>query len=177
MRIFLTGMPGCGKTYWMRRLAAWLQYPGIDMDQYVQEQEGRSIPELFAQGEPHFRVAEQKALLGIISLYQHNAVVATGGGAPCYQNNLQRMKEAGLVLYLRGSLTYLARNIQQQEAERPLLAGGASGGELLARLETLYTARKEIYKQAHVTIDVATATLSTFAQAIAPYSEDQNSIY
>lgn len=173
MRLFLTGMPGSGKSYWMRQLAEQLHYRSVDMDQFIETRENASIPQLFAKGEEHFRERERAALQAIIQQYTDKVVIATGGGVPCYQDNLQLMKQNGCVLYLESTLETLLANIAQQRIDRPLLHNG-SREELAGKLSELYRKRKEIYEQAHLKIDTRKASLSTFAQAMEQYLSDHN---
>jgi shikimate kinase len=166
-------MPGSGKTYWMAQLAEQLQYRGVDMDHFIEAQTGNTIPELFAIGEDHFRAQEKFALEAIIHQYEDKVVVATGGGAPCYKDNMQEMKAAGCVVYLETAIESLLSNVKKSGVPRPLLANGASQ-ELAEKLSNLYRQRKEIYEQAHIKINADKATLATFADAITQYLSDQN---
>lgn len=78
MTIFLCGFMGCGKTTVGEILAKKLGLPLIDTDAYIVEQEGKSIPDIFAQdGEPYFRKKEAEA---IRTLCTQNAVISCGGG-------------------------------------------------------------------------------------------------
>lgn len=174
MRIFLTGMPGSGKSYWMQQLASLLHYKAVDMDHFIQEREGKSITELFAVSEEHFREKEREALQEVIRLYEDKVVIATGGGAPCYKDNKKIMKSAGCVIYLETSIEYLIANIEQSGIPRPLLSNG-SNLDLAEKLSELYRKRKEIYEEADIKINADNATLSTFADAIEKYLSDHNS--
>lgn len=174
MRIFLTGMPGSGKTYWMQQVATMLQYRAVDMDHYITEQAQSSIAALFALGEAHFREKERAALQDIIRKYKSHVVIATGGGAPCYKDNLQLMQEAGCMIYLETPLEVLLANVQQPGVHRPLLENG-TGMATAEKLSALYRERKEIYEQAPIKIDAVSATLATFAEAINTFlSRPQN---
>ncbi len=173
MRIFLTGMPGSGKSYWMQQLAERFHYQSVDMDHFIEAREQTSIPLLFRKGEEYFREREHAAVRAIIQQYPDKVIIATGGGAPCYKDNLQLMKENGCVLYLETSLEALLANITGQHIERPLLSNG-DREELAGKLSELYRKRKEIYEQAHLKIDTDKASLSTFAQAIEQYLSDHN---
>lgn len=175
MRIFLIGMPGSGKSYWMQQLADLLHYHAVDTDRLIESREAQSIPELFAGGEHHFREKERETLLAILQQYDDKAVIATGGGAACYRNNLELMKNAGCVLYLESPVEQLIANIEQQDQSRPLLANG-SRGELAEKLSGLYKKRKEIYEQAHLKIAVHTASLSTFAEALNRFLSDNTNL-
>jgi len=173
MRIFLIGMPGSGKSYWARQVGELLHYRQVDMDHVIEAREGSSIPQLFQAGETYFREKEREALLAVLEQFADKVVVATGGGAPCYKDNLRLMKAAGCVIYLETELEALLANIEEQGLERPLLMNG-NRQELAEKLSRLYRQRKEIYEQAHLKIDTGTANLSTFAAALEQYLSDNN---
>ena len=106
MTIFLCGFMGCGKTTVGEILAKQLGLPLIDTDAYIVEQEGRSIPEIFAQeGEPYFRKVEAQA---IRTLCTKNAVIACGGGAVLRAQNVRALRQNGVVVYIDRPLGQLA---------------------------------------------------------------------
>ncbi|MED9996215.1 MAG: shikimate kinase, partial [Paludibacteraceae bacterium] len=81
-RIFLVGYMCAGKTTIGMALAQKLGYRFIDLDQYIEQQQGKSVSAIFAQnGEAYFRKLESQALTDMFLL--NNVVVATGGGTPC----------------------------------------------------------------------------------------------
>lgn len=163
--IFLVGMPGSGKSYWLNQLAHQLDYQAIDMDQFIEQESGAAIPELFARGVAHFRYWERHALLSLLAEKKTGTVVATGGGLPCHEDNIDLIKAAGCVLYLRGTPAFLCRNIGSSTVERPLFKG-LSGPALKAALIQMYQERKPYYEQAHIIIEATRATLTTFTTAL-----------
>ncbi len=143
--IFLIGFMASGKSAVGRELARRLGQDFIDLDSMIEAAASTSIPDLFAQrGEDGFRVLEAEALSRVIA--GPGAVVATGGGAPCFGDQLQSMREAGLVIALDASMEVLLARAEQDEHTRPLLA--ASPGELAE----LYAVRAPIYRRAHATV-------------------------
>lgn len=168
MRIFLIGMPGSGKTYWMQQLASLLHYDAIDMDVYITEQNHKSIPELFAISEGHFREKEHQALLDIISGHKDDIIISTGGGAPMFAGNMELMKENGCVIYIDTPITTLISNVSHSGNKRPLLANN-SEEELRLKLERLYGERQKKYEEAHIKIDGDNISLATFAAEIKAY--------
>ena len=97
-RIFLIGMMGCGKSTLGPLLAKQFDLPFLDIDALIEQREGRSISQIFSeQGEFHFRQLEQQELNGLPDVPQ---IVACGGGLPCFEDNLLRLKQKGLVIYL-----------------------------------------------------------------------------
>jgi len=162
--IFLVGMPAAGKTYWGDKLAKAYLLEFIDLDLFVAEQEKASIPALFAQyGENGFREREQKQLKKLISSINVPTVIASGGGTPCFNENLQLMKDAGTVIYLRADIPHLLENINSSEEIRPLLKGR---GDIGLFLEDLLQKRKHYYEQAHHILQTKNISLITFDKII-----------
>ncbi len=119
--IFLIGYMGCGKSYWGKRLAISLQLDFVDLDDLIEEREGLSIPEIFKKyGEASFREREQKALLSIGEL-KKSAIISTGGGAPCFHDNMSVMSTMGRILFLEAHPAILKQNILKSDDERPIV--------------------------------------------------------
>ena len=158
--IFLVGMMGSGKTTVGKLLANHLNREFVDTDQMIMEQTGLSIPVIFKEkGEKYFRRLEQEAIARICRRRQ--AVVATGGGAIITQENRQRLKENGLIFYLRVTAPVLAERVGAGEG-RPLLAGK----KLIVEMEKLLAAREGYYREADVVIDTDGLKLEQVVEAI-----------
>lgn len=118
--IFLIGFMGSGKTHWGRILAAELGRPFVDLDAFIETNEGRTISEIFASsGEKGFRVLEREYLLRLAALPP--AVVATGGGTPCFFDNMRWMKQYGRTVYLKIPPEVLFERLKGGRQHRPLL--------------------------------------------------------
>ena len=162
--LFLVGMPAAGKTFWGDKIAKAYPLEFIDLDVFVSEQEKASIPALFAQyGENGFREREHKHLKKLISNIKLDTVIACGGGTPCFNENLQLIKDAGTVIYLEADIPYLLDNINNSEEIRPLLRGR---GDVGAYLEGLLQKRNRFYKQAHHILQTKNISLITFDEII-----------
>lgn len=99
MRIFLIGFMGCGKSTLGKKLATKLGYDFIDLDYQLEKQMGTSIGNYFAaNGEEAFRKLESKTLKEFD--YPINGVIATGGGTPCYFDNMDWMNSNGITIYM-----------------------------------------------------------------------------
>ncbi len=109
---------GSGKSAVGAALAPRLGLPFIDLDQRIQEREGRSIPELFSAGEARFRAAEAAALEAVLA--GPAAVLACGGGAPIAPGALEAMDRWGTTIYLEVPLSVLRRRIARCGGGRPL---------------------------------------------------------
>ncbi|SDL78038.1 shikimate kinase [Catalinimonas alkaloidigena] len=160
--IFLIGMPGCGKSTLGRALAAALDYTFVDLDAQIEADEGRTIRDIFAQdGEVIFREIEARTLRKVAA--QPHTIVATGGGTPCFHDNLAVIHAQGISLFLDTSLsTILARMEAAERAVRPLLAQE----DLKAKLEELYTRRISYYAQADLRIPEADSDVSSVLQKL-----------
>lgn len=161
--IFLTGMPGAGKTYWGRRISDAQGLPFVDMDEYIEAKEGRTITEIFElEGERGFRQIEAIALRDIIGITV-NGIVACGGGAVTHDGNLKIMKAAGCVVYLKAEMNTLAHRLQNEADKRPLLT---QTPYLLPTLQQMLSAREGFYEQADHILQAESLQVATFAQII-----------
>ncbi len=122
MIIFLIGFMGSGKSTLGKRLARKIDYRFIDMDQYLEEKEGMKVSEIFKQkGEMYFRDME-KVFLETLET-NDNVVIATGGGAPCWGQNMDIMNRKGVTVYLKMSPGSLAIRLEKSHNIRPLIEG------------------------------------------------------
>lgn len=135
--ISLIGMPGSGKSTIGRMLAQQLGWDFVDMDDYVQEISGSSIPALFSQGEAVFRRWETEACRQLSR--RRRTVIACGGGVVLDPENLILLKAGGAVAWIDRPLEHILRDIDTES--RPLLKDGAD------RLFNLYEQRKDLYRQ------------------------------
>ncbi len=123
MKVFLIGFMGSGKTTYGREAAAAAGMDFIDLDDVIVAEAGKSIAEIFAaEGQEHFRVLEHEVLRRVAAVAEE-AIIATGGGTPCYFNNMDLMNDAGITIYLKHPPHALVENLQGQKAQRPLIAG------------------------------------------------------
>jgi len=153
MHVFLIGYMGCGKSYWGRLLADSLNYNFIDLDDLIEKREGLSIPEIFEQfGEESFRHREQSALESVKDLNQ-DSVISTGGGAPCFSDNMDKMNDMGKTLYLKASPLILKQNILKSKGERPIVKA-IQESELEAYITEHIKQRIPFYQQAQISINV-----------------------
>ncbi len=144
---------GCGKSYWGRLLADSLNYDFIDLDELIEQREGLSIPEIFeAFGEASFRDREQVALESVRNL-QRSAVISTGGGAPCFHDNMSRMNVMGKTLFLEACPRILKQNILKSDDVRPIVKA-IPESELETYIANHLIERLPFYKQAQICVSV-----------------------
>ncbi|CAN5432932.1 shikimate kinase [soil metagenome] len=152
MKIFLLGLPGSGKTTLGKQLAQRLNLPFVDLDAEIERSEGAAIPKIFEQKkEDYFRKVESNELKKWC-LMDHDFVMATGGGAPVYFDNIETLNRAGLSIFLDVPASEIARRILDTNiAERPLFAK-AHPESIKDHVEFMRSHRLSFYKKAHYTL-------------------------
>ena len=147
--IFITGFMGSGKTTFGKKLAALLKYDHLDLDQWIEENENITIEAVFKnEGEQFFRELETKYIKKIIEI-KKSVVVSLGGGAICFNDNLNLVKKNGLLIYIKLSPLVLTNRIIKSKIKRPLLQN-LNRKELLTEIKKLLLKRIKIYEQAHL---------------------------
>lgn len=150
MKIFLIGFMGCGKSTKAKQLANLLECPVIDIDAVIVEQQGMSIANYFdAHGEEAFRKLESETLKNYN--YPDTCVIATGGGLPCYFDNMDWMNENGSTVYLEMTPPQLVSRLGNRD-KRPLLRG-MDDEQLLAFIADKLHERNPFYRKAHLVVN------------------------
>ena len=151
IRIFLTGYMGAGKTTLGKALARELHIPFIDLDWYIEERFHKTVGELFSErGEASFRELE-KNMLHEVGEFE-DVVISTGGGAPCFFDNMEFKNASGTTVYLKVSVEELAKRLELCKHTRPVLKG-RSGEELRAFIAESLEKRNPFYTKASITFD------------------------
>jgi shikimate kinase len=164
MKIFLIGFMGSGKTTLGRKLAAKMGYEFIDLDHKLEQQVELSIAEYFSFfGEDSFRKLEAQVLKK--TPYPDNVIISTGGGLPCYFDNMDWMKANGKVIYIRLSPKTLADRLESGKEERPLLQD-KHGDELVTFIEQKLAEREAFYSQASIIADGLSLTAEKLEQML-----------
>ncbi len=152
MKIFLIGYMGCGKSTIGRMLAQRLGFGFLDMDSEVERISGMTVGELFsARGEDEFRRLEREVLARVAGR-DGNLVVATGGGVPCFFDNMEVMNRSGLTVYFKMSPEKLASRLERGKRKRPLLRD-KSAEELTGFIRENLGRREARYAEAKLVID------------------------
>src|ERR1700743_1134093 len=160
--IFLIGFMGSGKTTLGRKLASRMGYEFIDLDHKLEQQVELSIAEYFSFfGEDAFRKLESEVLKK--TLYPENVVISTGGGLPCYFDNMDWMKANGKVVYINLSPKTLADRLENGKEERPLLQD-KHGDDLVLFIEQKLAEREKYYSQANIIADGLSLTAERLEQ-------------
>ena len=164
-------MPASGKSTLGKLLAESLGLLFIDLDQKIESSTGRSIGEFFeAEGEDVFRVKE-KEQLGQVIQSNPSFLMATGGGTPCFYDNMALMKSVGLVVFLNPSIRIIYERLigNQGIKSRPLLSS-IQNDSMLKELNIKFSERIQYYSKAHVTIKDEKVTLTKIKQVVVNYS-------
>jgi shikimate kinase len=139
--LVLIGFMGSGKTAIGKRLAKHYRCPFLDTDRWIEDNEGRTIADIFAaQGEEHFRQLESDCLKTLLAGEQKQLIVATGGGMPVREGNRLLLKQLGTVVYLEASAEAVYERVKYSRT-RPLLKTAdpqATIAALLAEREPVY---------------------------------------
>ena len=139
--LYLIGMTGSGKSVTGKKLAGLLKKKFIDLDEEIQTQSGRTIPDIFEkEGEDYFRDFESRILK---KLNAGGLVVATGGGVVLRPANIARMRATGKIIYLAASLDDLWKRLMGKK-DRPLL----KGEDPRANLADILGKRSRLYEEA-----------------------------
>ncbi|MEM8893629.1 MAG: shikimate kinase [Bacteroidota bacterium] len=147
--ITLVGMPGSGKSTLGKRLASLLGCPFVDLDEVIENQEGRLIKDIFRHsGEDQFRMIEHFALAATLGKYQR-MVLATGGGTPCFHDNMDVINGRGVSVFLNTPLDKVVSRIHASK-DRPLIVSD-NIDELKAEMEEVYAQRLPFYQEATYT--------------------------
>ena len=122
IRIFLTGYMGAGKTTLGKALSRKLNLPFVDLDWYMEERFHKTVGELFVErGEAGFRELE-KNMLHEVGAFE-DVVISTGGGAPCFFDNMDFMNRNGKTVFLNVHPDVLFRRLRVAKQQRPILQG------------------------------------------------------
>ena len=118
--IYIIGFMGSGKSTAGKKLASLLEWSFIDLDKKIEEHAGKTVPEIFSEnGEEYFRNLEAQLLKSLKSYT--NTLISTGGGTPCYKDNMDFMLQTGLTLYLKLTPEELKSRLSGSKGERPLI--------------------------------------------------------
>lgn len=141
---------GCGKTTLGKRFASKMDYAFIDLDHQLEVEAGMSVGEFFAEyGEAGFRAFESKVLKNLS--YPENCVVATGGGAPCYFDNMDFMNNTGITVYIEMPPLALAKRLENGKHKRPLIKN-MNEEELIGFITAKLDERNPFYTRATISV-------------------------
>ncbi len=167
--VYLIGFMGSGKTTWGKKLAKALDVPFIDLDHELVEKIGMSIPEYFSlHGEAPFRLLEQETLH---ASQNREGIISTGGGTPCYFDNMDWLLDNGIVLYLQHSPKSLWSRLSKSDVHKRPALKGLQGEDLLHFIEEKLEEREPFYNRAHIQVDQINTSLEDLVALVKNYDQ------
>ena len=165
MKIFLIGFMGSGKTHWGKQLSEKLGIPFFDLDDVIVSSKGKTINAIFEEeGEEAFRLFEMETL-HLVTESHESFVMATGGGTPCYFNNIEYMSRSGMAVWINTSIDTLFERLSKEKAHRPLIRN-LPDEQLRHYILKKYADRRIYYEQATMILDEDKITLDLLIQKL-----------
>lgn len=165
--IILIGLMGCGKSTIGRELSKQTGMPLLDTDLVIEEQIGKSIPDIFAEfGEARFRALETALLRYLADRHaspeHRNCIISTGGGIVLKPENRTILRSLGFVVWLNVDVpALLARTARANN--RPLL----QNADRAATLSSLLLRRRPLYEvTAHMRLNTTDTDIPTIVREI-----------
>jgi shikimate kinase len=164
MNIFLTGFMGSGKTTIGKRMAERIGFDFVDTDEWIERREGKTVAQIFADsGEETFRKMERDTLEEMRR--RDFTVISTGGGMPCFDNNMDVMLAIGKVAYLYATPQTLAKRLIRSQAERPLIKD-KSLEELQQYIAAKLEEREPFYRKADIIVSTENFSMERLLQLL-----------
>lgn len=150
LKVVLVGLPGSGKSTFGKQLAQVLGFTYLDLDQVIEDSHALTIPEIFSRyGEGKFREWETESLEKLL-LREGSFVLATGGGAPCFNDNMDLINQHGMSVFLDVPLDIISSRLRSSKVQNRPMFEGMDQGEISLKLKSLLTQREVFYNQAKI---------------------------
>jgi shikimate kinase len=160
-----------GKSTIGKRLANKLNYSFVDLDTVIKISESASIEEIFqSKGEEYFRQVESKALRNFTN--DENIILSTGGGTPCFHDNMEWMNRMGVTVYIEVKPEIIHYRLLQSKTKRPLIEGKTSD-ELLNYIAQQLKIREQYYREASIIIDGESLKLNALVDKLEEIIKEQ----
>ena len=157
--VFLIGFMGSGKSYWGNTWSLQAGIPFYDLDAVIETQQQKTIAQIFEEkGETHFRAIETVALENFAG--NSNAIIACGGGTPCFNNNMKWMNSNGITIYLKASPGEIMMRVKNEQAQRTLIKN-LQWEEISSFIEKKLEEREPFYSQAKYILPVSSLSQTT----------------
>ncbi len=167
-KLFLVGMMGSGKSYWTKFLSKKLKVGGYDLDFLIESNEEKTIAEIFAEdGEEYFRKQEAKVLRWFKE--KKSFVIGTGGGTPCYNDNMDWMNKNGTTIFIDPPIEQLVERLIPEKSHRPLISN-LSDEALFQFLTKKRMERLTDYQQANMILKDNAINEQTFLKIVKQYA-------
>jgi shikimate kinase len=177
MIVFLIGFMGSGKSFYAKGLSEYLHIPFVDLDQFIEENQGMSISEIFEKlGEPTFRTLESVAIKQVYGDLMARAtetqqkndilgVISCGGGTPCFNGNMDWMNQHGFTIWINPAEEIILKRLIKEPKTRPLVAS-LTEDALKEFIHQKLLERKPYYEKAQSVITQPDTTISEFVNTI-----------
>lgn len=158
-----------GKSTIGKKLASIMGYDFIDTDKYFEDKYKISILDFFEKfGEEMFRKFEHDILNELI--VRENTIISTGGGLPCFNENMDIINKEGFSIYLEMPFKAIINRQKNSKQKRPLLKN-KNQEEIETYLLDLLTKREPIYKKSKITIDAQNIDFTALKTSLERYSK------
>ncbi len=167
MRIYILGYMGSGKSTLGSTLARELGISWIDTDDEFETRYKIGIPDFFSKyGENAFRELEQKLLADFSKVT--DIVISTGGGMPCFFDNMNLMNQTGFTVYLKATPELLISRNEISARKRPLFQQ-MKGENFLQNVTQHLKSREPFYEQAKLIMDSSNPDICELKSKILKY--------
>lgn len=164
MIIILVGFMGVGKTTYGKKLASNFGYEFVDLDKYIENKHKATIPFIFNLiGEHGFRIIEHRSLIEV--LQKDNIILSTGGGTPCFFDNMEIITRKGFSIYLQLNPEVILHRLSNSKKKRPLIEK-LSEQNLLDFIKNQLSEREKYYNLAKIKIDALNLSIKELAEKI-----------
>ena len=165
MRVFLVGFMASGKSSVGKKLAKKVDLPFVDLDDYIEEKYNTTIRLLiYEKGMDVFREIEKNSLDELIHKYE-DVLISTGGGTPCYFDNMSLMNSKGKTIYLEVDIPTLVDRLMHSKKDRPLI-WGKTREDLTVYAKDLLSKRQPDYEKAQLTVKGKNLKLESLIELI-----------
>jgi len=166
-RVFLIGLMGSGKSFWSQKLSTALNIPAFDLDTEIEKADGKTVSEIFSvKGEGYFRNKENEILKTFAT--KNNFILSTGGGAPCFHDNIDWMNNNGVTIWIDEPIEIIAARLKKEKLHRPLIANVADE-ELESFFYAMREKRKPFYSTAKYHLNISNLNKKHFLEILLPH--------
>lgn len=155
---------GSGKSYWADKLSGLINIAAYHLDDEIEKAENKTIAEIFKkEGEAYFRQKENEVLKSFAG--KNNFILSTGGGTPCFHNNIDWMNANGITIWIDEAVEIIVARLQKEKSHRPLIANVADKN-LKDFIADMRGKRKPFYSKARYNLTSNNITQKNFLKIL-----------